>query len=88
MGANDINFKAETHKNNSGTIIERRLIWEGHVEILPSQWVAARAAAVLGQSDFDAWIAANRPAAEAAFYAAQSTTVKAGLREQCLLLAP
>ncbi len=86
-GMNDVDFALEDDQAGNGPVT-RWLVCRWEVEILPSQWSGARAAAVLGQSDFDAWIAANRPSDQAAYYASKPLAEREGIRRACLRAAP
>lgn len=60
-----------------------------HISISANLWPGARAAAALGQSDFNAWVANSPlPAAVRATYAGLSAEEKAAYRKGALGLSP
>jgi len=75
-------------KDMGSGAITRKVGAATHLSIPAPLWPACRAAAQLGQLDFDTWVATSTlPAAARAWYASLDVAVKAAIRESALGLA-
>ncbi len=86
----DTAWDAISHKDKDiGAGTETRILAaQTHLAIPSALWTACRAAAVLGQSDFDTWVSTSSlPSATRTWYAGLTAPVKAAIREGALGLA-
>ena len=75
-------------KDMGSGAITRKVGAATHLAIPGALWAACRAAAQLGQLDFDTWVATSTlPAATRTWYAGLDAAVKAAMRESALGLA-
>lgn len=80
--------KGNVDKDLGSGVVVRQLLASTHLQIPGALWAACRSNAVLGQSDFDAWVAGSAlSSAVKSWYAGLPSDCKTAIRESALLLA-